>query len=618
MAAALSFAAATLLFCADERDAANRTPVSPTPASRPTPGEPPTADSEPVVPTPPDRDPIDLARRLGRTPRQRPPARPAPEVGSRRSFWVTVLPPGAIGGEALPSVRQAPARLMVVSDHALFYWEEGFEPDEAAAQRAAQTFDTVVRPALAPVFGDRPGDIDGDGRVVVLHADLGGGAGGYVSETDSVPAWAASYGNEADMLYLDASISPDSPSYAPVLAHEYQHLLQLAWDPGEESWVNEGLSEFAAGLTGSYDGRRQAFLQDPRRRLDFWEGDAADYAKAHLWFDYLAQRFGQGIIASIARDPRDGAEGVRAALRNVGADLEAVLTDWVTANYADQPSGPYGYPESDVSVSATAVIGAGEHLPRDVPQFAADYIAIEGSGLARLTFEGATTTPVVGGLALDGGAWWSNRGDNIDTRLTREVDLTGVPRATLAFRTWFDIELGWDYGYVEASEDGGRTWTILSGEQTTDLNPVGSAYGPGYTGRSGGGDEPVWVDERIDLSPFAGKRILLRFEYVTDAGIHRRGWVIDDVRIPEIGFEDAGTSADAWEAEGFVLLRRPFLQRFALRLVQGDRATPVELDDANRATFEVDLSRGEACLILVALTGQSLAPAEYTLTASGG
>lgn len=616
MAAALSFVGAILLSCADNRNPPNGAAMSPALASSPASDASPAADSRPVLPTPPDRDLIDLARRLRYVPKEQPPPGLAPEVGSRRLFWVTVLPPGAIGGEALPSVRQATARLMVVSEHALFYWEEGFEPDEAAAQRAAEIFETVVRPALAPVFGDRLSDIDGDGRVVVLHADLGGGAGGYVSDTDSVPAWAALYGNQADMLYLDASISPDSPSYTPVLAHEYQHLLQLALDPGEESWVNEGLSEFAAGLAGPYDGRQEAFLQDPRRRLDFWEGDGADYAKAHLWFDYLAQRFGRNIIVSIARDPRDGAEGVGAALRRVGADLETVVADWATANYADQPSGPYGYSGSDVSVPATASIGASEQLQRDVPQFAADYIAIQGSGRTRLTFEGATTTPVVGGLTLDGGAWWSNRGDNIDTRLTREFDLSEVRRATLSFRTWFDIERGWDYGYVEASEDGGRTWTTLDGEQTTNLNPVGNAYGPGYTGRSGGGDEPSWVDERIDLSPFAGKRILLRFEYVTDAGVHGRGWAIDDVRIPEIGFEDAGASAEAWDAEGFVPLRRPLPQRFALRLVQGGRVTPVELDSDNRATFEVDPSEGEACLIVVALTSDSLAPAGYTLTAS--
>ncbi|HXF52290.1 MAG TPA: hypothetical protein VNM43_11485 [Dehalococcoidia bacterium] len=618
MAAALSFLAWAVVSCSDHDGAPKPVPESPTAAARSTADASRTAAAGTTLPVPPDRDLLDLARRLGRRSEPEPPARPTPEVGSRRTFWVTVLPPGAVGGEALPSMRQAIARLMAVSEHALFYWEEGFEPDETEAQRAADIFETEVRPALAPLFGDRPSDVDGDGRIVVLHADLGGGAGGYVADTDGVPAWAVQYGNEADMVYLDASFSPDSPSYEFVLAHEYQHLLHLALDPGEESWVNEGLSEFAGRLTVPGEGAQRAFLEDPRRSLDFWEGDGADYGKADLWFAYLAQRFGRELIASIARDQRDGVEGVRAALREAGADFEEVVADWATANYADQASGPYAYPDGDVSLSPTASIREGERLQRDVPQLAADYVAIEGTGPVRLTFEGATTTPLLDGLAIGDSVWWSNRGDGIDSRLTRDVDLTGVGRATLTFRTWFDIEEGWDYGYVEVSEDGGRTWTILSGERTTTLDPVGNAYGPGYTGASGNGDQPAWVDERIDLSPFAGKRILLRFEYVTDGGVYRRGWVIDDIRIPEIGLHDTGASADGWNAEGFVPVQRPLPQRFALRVVQGDRVTPVELDAANRATIDVDPSQGEAVLIVVALTGDCLAPAGYTLSAASG
>ncbi len=218
---------------------------------------------------------------------------------------------------------------------------------------------------------------------------------------------------------------------------------------------------------------------------------------------------------------------------------------------------------------------------------------------------------------MNDGVWWSNRGDSIDSRLTREFDLTGVTSATLTFDTWFDIERGWDYGYVEASADGGRTWTILRGEKTTDLNPIGLAYGPAYTGRSGG-DQAAWVEERIDLTPFAGKRILLRFEYVTDGGLYREGWAIDDIRIPEIGYDDEAASSVGWQAEGFTVLDRPLPQRFTLRLAQGGRVTAVPLDGANRATLDVDLSAGRAVLIVVALTGDSTAPATYKLSAAAG
>ncbi len=619
MAAALSFVAASLLSCDGARDAAGPGTPSARPSPTPAPEVSPTPVPGPFLPAPPDRDLIDLARRLGRAPGSEVVPRPTPHVGSRRAFYVTVLPPGAIGGDALPSMREATAVLLAASEHALFYWEEGFEPEPELAQHAAETFETVVRPALTPVFGEQPGGgVDGDDRIVVLHADLGGGAGGYFADTDTVPRWADPYSNEADMVYLDASTPPDSPTYAPLLAHEYQHLLQFARDPGEESWVNEGLSEFAAGLTASYGGRQRAFLENAPLQLDAWEGSAADYGKAYLWFDYLAQRFGRELVASIAREPLDGDEGVRAALGRQGIDFEDVIVDWAVANYADQASGPYAYPQTDVSVGTNATIQPGERLERDLPQSAADYVAIEGEGRVRLTFEGARTVPVVRGLGSTDGVWWSNRGDAIDSRLTRAFDLTSVTRATLLFRTWFDIERAWDYAYVEVSQDNGRTWKLLRGQQTTDLNPIGMAYGPGYTGRSGGGNTPAWVEERIDLTPFAGQRILLRFEYVTDGGLHREGWAIQGIRIPEIGFDDEADAPAGWDAEGFVRLDRPLAQRFALRLVQGDRITPVPLDDANRAAFDVDPSQGPAVLVVVALTGDSRAPAAYALSAAEG
>ena len=53
---------------------------------------------------------------------------------------------------------------------------------------------------------------------------------------------------------------------------------------------------------------------------------------------------------------------------------------------------------------------------------------------------------------------------------------------SLDFLSWFEIEENWDYTYVEISEDGGATWDVLPSEGTTDENPVGNSFGPGYTG----------------------------------------------------------------------------------------------------------------------------------------
>src|SRR5439155_128256 len=79
--------------------------------------------------------------------------------------------------------------------------------------------------------------------------------------------------------------------------------------------------------------------------------------------------------------------------------------------------------------------------------------------------------------------WWSNRGDGSDTTLTRNVDLRAVDKATLTYSTWFDIEDGFDYAYVEASADGGKTWTTLRTGASTDKDSNGTNLGNGVTGK---------------------------------------------------------------------------------------------------------------------------------------
>ncbi len=78
---------------------------------------------------------------------------------------------------------------------------------------------------------------------------------------------------------------------------------------------------------------------------------------------------------------------------------------------------------------------------------------------------------------------------------------------------------------MEASTDGGETWQILEGRTTTDDNPVGNAYGVGWTGASGEGVGPQWIGRGSDLTPYAGQEILLRFEMATDDAVNEPGFL---------------------------------------------------------------------------------------------
>ena len=175
---------------------------------------------------------------------------------------------------------------------------------------------------------------------------------------------------------------------------------------------------------------------------------------------------------------------------------------------------------------------------------------------------------------------------------------------------------------MAASTDGGDTWQALPATHTSDYDPVGAAYGPAYTGDSGG----KWVQESVELAPFAGRKLLLRFEYVTDDSAHARGFAVDDVSIPELDFSDgadsdggADRSADTrpWQAEGFRRIEKPLPQRFAVQLIErGDPSAVrrLELDAGNRTVVALD---GPFIVVVAAVTGGTTQPAGYrwTLTA---
>jgi len=629
--AAICFLAVLLLAGACTEN--NVSPGPPTPPSSPTASVPPTAT---VTPVPgrvelPARDPIDLALRLGRTEERAPSQLAAPQappvVGDRDDFTIILLPSSRLSGEIPPTVTSVSATLRFISEHGYFYVEDGVDIPEEELAEAARVLEEEVYPTVTEAFGQEwsPG-VDADPHIVLLHADLGGAAHGYFCPDDEYLRAVSPLSNQREMLYLDRSVRPlGGYAYRSLLAHELQHLIHYHQDADEELWVHEGMSEVAASLVGGAGSFQAAFLATPDTQLNAWEqppGDLAHYGASNLFFLYLLQRLGDtSALRGVSGQEADGIAGLEAFLarRRSGGKFIDLFADWLVATYLDEDEGIYGYREAETSVPAAASLEGPVEAGGSVHQFAADYLELVlPEGDATFEFEGDLTVPAVANEPRSGsGQWWSQRGDSIDTTLTGEVDLTGLTSATLTFWTWFDIERWYDYGYVEASTDGGDTWQILRGRHSSEDNPVQQAYGPAYSGRSGGGETAEWVEESIDLTPFAGGRLLLRFEYVTDAGFSAPGWAIDDIAVPEAGFfDDAETDGD-WDAAGFERLTKPLPQRFILRVIefgQETRVRDVPLDAGNRA--EVRLSGfGEglekAVIVVAAATEGTTEPAGY-------
>ena len=133
----------------------------------------------------------------------------------------------------------------------------------------------------------------------------------------------------------------------------------------------------------------------------------------------------------------------------------------------------------------------------------------------------------------------ANYANNANVALTMRdsLDLTRSARPRLSFWHTFNLEPGYDFGYVEISLDGGASW---------QASPLAS-----FTGNA------AWRREQIDLSAYKTQAtVKLRFRLVGDANVTLDGWHVDDVVVDEApdaptataGAVTANTIALSWTA----------------------------------------------------------------------
>lgn len=588
----------------------------------------------------PVNDPRDLAIRLkpeiGNPPLVVNDATPVYHEGDHLQFWV--------GNLDTDENFQIDAVLAVKSEHLYMWVEDGIDVDEGDLRRAADFFDTQIYPTNRAFFGSEwsPG-IDNDPRLHVLHASgIGSSVAGYFSSSDEISHLINPFSNEKEMFYINIDNNPPGTRfYNGTLAHEFQHMIHWYQDKNESTWLNEGASELATQLNGVARGDDflrpdQVFASDPDLQLNTWpdpdQGDSYPYyGSAYLFLNYFLSRFGEQATQALVADPENGMKSVDDVLQqlDLGLTADELFGDWVVANWLDDPSlddGRWGYPDFDPD--KMAISQRLRRLPAEgegeVHQYAADYIIAPAAGDVTITFAGDVTNRLAPTDAFSGQwMWWSHRVDESDTRLTLPVDLTGVQQATLQFRTWYDLEDLWDYAYVELSDDGGQSWTLLESGRTTRENPQGNAYGPGYTGLSAG-SKAAWVQEKIDLSPYAGQSVLLRWEYVTDAAVTHPGMFIDDVAIPEIGFfDDMENGTGNWQTEGWLHTNNILQQRWWVQAIgqhsNGDwfvQRMPVAADGTGAMQLQDVSDRSDLVLAISALAPLTQETARYQYSIS--
>jgi hypothetical protein len=126
----------------------------------------------------------------------------------------------------------------------------------------------------------------------------------------------------------------------------------------------------------------------------------------------------------------------------------------------------------------------------------------------------------------------------------------------------------------------------------------------------------------MDLTPFAGKKILVRFEYVTDDAVNGPGLLIDDISIPEINYsDDAEKGKGGWESAGWVLTDNRLNQRWLVQLLEvGNDGTvtlqrvPVNAEGRGQVTVSKLDALKDAVLIISALAPVTTERAAYSYT----
>jgi immune inhibitor A len=125
------------------------------------------------------------------------------------------------------------------------------------------------------------------------------------------------------------------------------------------------------------------------------------------------------------------------------------------------------------------------------------------------------------------GAYTFHSRDGVDLTLDRQITIGASAPAVLSFDSYWDIEEGWDYGYV-----------VVNGTALADMDGhFTDAGSPGLTGSGSG-------VLRFDLSAYRGQTVNLSLRYVTDYSLSGMGWWVDNVRLDGVVIDDfSGASA---------------------------------------------------------------------------
>jgi CubicO group peptidase (beta-lactamase class C family) len=120
-------------------------------------------------------------------------------------------------------------------------------------------------------------------------------------------------------------------------------------------------------------------------------------------------------------------------------------------------------------------------------------------------------------------AWFAGYGDRLNR--TMETDLNLKQDTTLSYSTWYSLENGSDFGYIEVFKEG--AWQRL--EQLT-------------------GNSTGWEMKELTIPKEAVK---LRFVYKTDSSVNGRGWYIQNPYFDDESGMQLNFSSNDWQLRNY-------------------------------------------------------------------
>jgi len=311
--------------------------------------------------------------------------------------------------------------------------EKGSGVSKAQAKNIADKYDKKIHGLMIDIFGiENPSyngetfsDImefadylgDGDGKLCILLLDIKDNYKAGVNESYIAGYfWSGNFlnvlgSNNCDMIYIDTNPGINDKNIDNVyttLAHEMQHMMNYVtrrvisggskYDP-MDIWIDEGLSSAAEYIindkrhsrdridwynengnnkTGNSKTKLQGLI-DQGNNFFVWDNYTTnenpypildDYATVYLFFQWLRIQKGISVYRDIISSNYSDYLAVASAM---GEDWDALLKNWMAANYINSSTGIYGY-KGDISIT-----------PHTVPAGKTEISLYPGEGVYSLT-----------------------------------------------------------------------------------------------------------------------------------------------------------------------------------------------------------------------------------------